>query len=365
MAKRRGKNDGNINPTFDGHVWRVAFRIGGRAGRYYRRRFKYEKDARDFIREILAGDAEKPYQPLAKLAGDYISWSEKFRRKSPTTVRRDRSRLAIFTNWAATAGISKPSQLGFGQISEFQKYFYEKAPFDQSRVKKRYKQINVPANWEHYRQTISAFLNWCIKRGYLRENPARDGEFRNKLQRKIPPHFQPEELEKVFAYFDQRDADLKVPYFSIFFRLLAYTGIRLGEAQNLRPEDIDFKQNLINITKSKAKTVRTIPINQKLRPWLKRLPLKGQYAFDDGSGGHLYSDAWILRQLVEACHNLKIPRRRLHDFRHSFAASLARARVSLPEMQRLLGHELISTTIQQYVVFMNDDLKAAIASLDF
>lgn len=361
MQRRKGK----ISPTYDGQVWKVAFRIGGRDGKYYRRRFKTETQARDFIKDILAGDIERPHLPLIKLAGEYISWSEQIRRKSSVTVRRDRSRLSIFTNWAAQVGITKPSQVGFEQLAAFQKYFYNNAPFDQTRVKKRYKQINIPANWEHYRQTLSAFLNWCIKRGYAHENAAGDGELRSKIQRKIPPHFQPEELERIFAYFDKRDADQKIPYFSIFFRLLAYTGIRLGEAQNLRPEDIDLKRNIINITKSKAKTVRSIPINKKLLSWLKRLPLKGKYAFDDGQEGHLYSDAWILRQLVMACLDLKIPRRRVHDFRHTFAASLARARVSLPEIQRLLGHELISTTIQQYVVFYSDDLKAAIDSLDF
>ena len=353
--------------TDDG--WKVDFRLPGNRNKRFIRHFPGRDSkhlAEEFIREILTKDARGPERKdvLSSAIHDYINWQEKIAGRAPATVRRDRGRLRIFNEWAIKNRIRSANDITFNHVVAFQKYFFDNAPFDRGRVLKRYKALNIPSNWEHYRQTLSAFLNWCIKRDLASKNPAADREFKIKLQKKIPPHFDPGELEKIFAYFDSRDANQPIPYFSVLFRLLAYTGMRLGEARNLKWDDINWDRGYINITKSKNKGVRVIPLHKKLKFWLKKLPMETELLFDNGGGQRLYSESWVLRQLVEACTMLRIKRRRIHDLRHSFAASLARQRVSLPEIQRLLGHQAITSTMI-YVVFYPDELRNAINALEY
>jgi integrase/recombinase XerD len=343
-------------PKQVGNLWRVDFRVGDER---HRRNFASEESAQNYIDSFL----EQPAGTLEDTVRDYLTWSDRIKRKSPTTMTRDRRRFRIILLWAASAKISRVDQLDAAAVRGFQEWFYQNAPFDKGRVRKRLRPLNIPANWEKYRQNLSSLLLWCVKRGLAKGNPAADPDLKTKIQKTIPPHFRPEELAAVFGYFDNRDRDLPVPYFSIIFRLLAYTGMRLGEAVNLRWRDVDLKRGFIHVIKSKSKNVRAIPISDKLKPWLQRLPA-GERLIDDGDGGQLYTGSWLLRQLHDACDAVKIPRRRVHDFRHTFAAGLARQRVSLVEIQRLMGHESITSTLV-YIIFAPDDLRRAVESLDY
>jgi integrase len=189
----------------------------------------------------------------------------------------------------------------------------------------------------------------------------------------------------ILAYFDHRDippADivtpakagvypsvpLGVPWFSIYFRILLYMGLRPGHPFKLRWMDIDYRAGLIYIERSKTDAAWSIPIHPDLRPWLDKLPRPKRpeqsetLLFDNGSGGQLYSMSWVSRQLVEACTACGIRRRRVYDFRHTFAYLLASSGRSLIEIQKLMGHKVVQTTMQ-YIAFYPDDLRNAISSL--
>jgi integrase len=347
-----------------GGKWRIDFRLPGDRTRRYRRTFSSRSQAEDFLNDLLGGLPDSG--GLTAILDEYLEWSARVRGKSAATVQRDKSRLGRFIRWAEQRKISQPRDITFPVMADFQKYFFENAPFDRPRIRKRYRPPNTPANWDHYRQNIAAFLNWCQKRRLITENPAVDPDLRVKLAKKIPPHFKPDELRAIFKYFDDRDRAEPVPWFSIMFRLLAYSGLRLGEARNLRWRNLDLKANRLTIEISKNKTARVLPIAPALPMWLNKLPLgkPDDYLFGDGNGGRLYTESWLLRQLVEATEALGMERRRIHDFRHSFAASLARNRVSIAEIQKLLGHKQITSTMI-YIAFFPDDLKDAISKLDF
>jgi len=340
--------------------WRLDFRLS--RNKRYRRHFSTKAAAENFRADIKASGGRKK-QSLSQAIDNYLNWAEKIKRKAASTIRCDRGRLGIFLKWAQGREISKPDQIDFKAVDSFRSYFYENAPFDRDRIKKRYKPPNIESTWEHYRQNLSSFLAWCLKRRIVSENPARDPEFIPKPRKLIPPHFKPSELNRIFDYFDNRDKELAVPYFSIIFRTLAYTGMRAGELWRLEWRHIDFKRNQITIEISKNKTGRIVPIFSKLKPWLEKLPRDTRYIFGDSNGGHLYTQSWLLRQLEEATNMLGLERRRVHDLRHSFGASLARNRVSIAEIQKLMGHKLISSTLI-YLAFSNDDLEKAVESLD-
>lgn len=349
-------------PFLKDNRWHVNFRVGGHGSPRYRRSFATPGEAQAFIDRVLAGKIAPVKAMLPGLIDEYLRWSERVRGKTPATMVGQACRLRIFQRWAAEAGVRQPGNVDYQQFTAFQNWFFDNSPF--RRVRRRGGELNTRSNWQTYRRTIATFYVWLIKQGHAKENPAADKDFKEVIARKIPPHFRPEELAAVFKYFDDRDADLPVPWASIMIRLLAYTGMRIGEAMALAWEDVDPAGAFLRVRLSKNKTFRTIPINPKLWPWLDRLPRIGPRVFDDGHGGAAYTRDWYLKQLTAACRDLKIPHRRLHDLRHTFGAAMVRTHRSLVEAKYLLGHKRIETTLQ-YSGLDADGLKEAIDDLDY
>ena len=139
--------------------------------------------------------------------------------------------------------------------------------------------------------------------------------------------------------------------------------MRVGEAINLKQKDIDFKNSVIRLTKTKTKKIRSIIINKKLLPYLKKIP-NGKYLFDSGNGSHLYSESWYWRLLRRATDELGMPKARLYDFRHTFAGTLAQSGVPLATLSELMGHSNIKSTLI-YIHFYPQHLKEAVNSLPY
>ncbi len=365
MPARKDRED--IRPIKKGDQWFADFRYpdpsNQRKTLRARRYFPTKRLASQFIDQMFDGLPDAP--PPNQLIKEYLHWSEAIKRKSHITVRNDTSRLKRFTEWMKIAGIADVAAINFAAIAAFQQWYFANAPFDKARIKKRYKIVNTEATWEKYRQNVSSFLNWCKKRDYFAgDNPAGDPEFKIKTQRKIPAHFNPEDLVKLFEYLDRRDKDEAVPWYSIIYRIFAYTGMRFSELANLTWKDVDLRRQVINLSKTKNKSPRSIPISDHLLPWINQLPKDGDLVLDNGAGSCIYTESWLLRHLVDVCQFLDMPRRRLHDFRHTFAVSLIRSQTPLPVVQRLLGHKHISSTMI-YITFDTDDLRQAVDRLSF
>ena len=67
------------------------------------------------------------------------------------------------------------------------------------------------------------------------------------------------------------------PIRRIQLAVLAFTGLRAGELQMLRPEDVDFERNFIHVIARaswmpKNRCSRKVPINVRLLPYLLELP---------------------------------------------------------------------------------------------
>lgn len=360
----KGANPSLPVPFKVGREWRFDFRIGGRTGKRYRGTFDTPGEAEENIRLILAGDAKPVTASLPGLVDDYFRWAEKTGAKAPETIRGDRCRMKAFVAWADSAGIRRPADVDYEAFANFQAYFHKHYPFDQDRILKRYKACNPKSTWEKYRQIVVTFYGWLIKRGLARENPGRDPDFRHKLQRQIPPHFEPDQMTAILKYFDDRDKHLPVPYLSIIMRLLAYTGMRWGEMSRLTWADIDLKKRELTIRISKNKTFRVLPIAPALAPWIDHLPRDTKYIIGNHRGGHLYSNSWVLRQLHQAADDLGFERRRLHDLRHTFAITFLLKGGNVIILSRLLGHKSITSTMI-YLALTAQELHGSVEAFDY
>ena len=176
----------------------------------------------------------------------------------------------------------------------------------------------------------------------------------------------------------------------IAIRLMYGTAGRLNDILRLRVKDLDFRKKLIAFQQSKGGTSRLVPMPESLIPELAQLvrdreriheadlagglgwvhlpgqlakkypqeekSLVWQYVFSAASpsldprtgkyGRHHIFDVTLQRAFAEARKKLRIKRRySLHGLRHSAAQYWERSGVPVSDIQKLLGHRDVATTI--------------------
>jgi len=140
------------------------------------------------------------------------------------------------------------------------------------------------------------------------------------------------------------------------------TGMRKGEILNLRWSNIDMKNRIIMIRKTKNNEMRMIPINNTLYYELKTIGAQsnGQYVFTN-QNGKPYGD--VKTGFNAALRRAGIKDFRFHDLRHTFASRLVMAGVDIRTVQELMGHKDIKMTMR-YSHLSDAHLKEAIKKLE-
>lgn len=161
------------------------------------------------------------------------------------------------------------------------------------------------------------------------------------------------------------------------FRLLAGTGIRIGEALGLRHEDVDVSGPTVaiaqrqNVNRARAKT------------WNRRIPVSGDVIraysdylhveYGDLDSDYVFVNLWgtpIGRPMTygSVYDLVKRLRRRTgiefgpHSFRHSYATALLRRAVPAEVVRDLMGHASIATTVDTYGHLSVDDSRRALVA---
>jgi integrase len=160
--------------------------------------------------------------------------------------------------------------------------------------------------------------------------------------------------------------------------LLAYTGLRWGEAVGLRVADLDLLRKRafihenavqsgtsIHVGTPKAHKQRSIPLSEFLVPLLARqCEKKGRGDLLFGDEEHLRRphpvSGWFAKAVAEA----KVPRVTPHDLRHTAASLAVSAGANVKAVQRMLGHASAAMTLDLYADLFDDDLEAVVVALD-
>lgn len=344
--------------------WRVYLSKDGKKIRRWFPISQHRTDAKayaaacQFIEETLAGKQpeEKQRHDLNRLIAQYNIWSERVRRKAPETMRKQHQCLSVFSRFCEANELTEIEKVDTVFCLEYQQFFYEHAPF--SRFKRR-DGYDPSANWHKYHQFLNAFFNWCLEHEYIKVNPAKHKNLKPKYEKRLPNPFKRDELKMLFKFLDRDD-----PILSTYFRTILYTGMRPGEAIALKWDQVNFKNNVIQIVKTKTKTPRSVPLHPTLHKLLKSLPKDFTYVFDSGHNEPLHDDKFYHRKMRRACTIMEIPSHKPYDLRHTFATRLVEQGIHIGAVRELLGHARIEQTLV-YIHFAPQHLKSAVESLSF
>jgi integrase len=141
------------------------------------------------------------------------------------------------------------------------------------------------------------------------------------------------------------------------------TGMRRGELQALRWDDVDLGAGTLRIHRDKAGEGRWVVLNGAAREALLSVKheqkVLGPYVFCSPEGRYLHN---FERDWKPALHAANISDFRFHDCRHTFASRLAMLGTDLYTVQRAGGWKT-QVMVQRYAHLSPDHIKAAVERL--
>lgn len=218
---------------------------------------------------------------------------------------------------------------------------------------------------------LSAFLGWCVDRGYLEVNPAA-GLSRSVRGPASDPRKPWDNSELLTLFGPEGLTDDGRPMLRTVSAILLYTGLRVEELCQVRLEDVSEDCSLLTIRQGKTvNAARVVPVHEVIRPAVRRLKdnpkddylVPGQRAQGDDERRSQYI---VTRHGVATKALLPERTATLHSFRHNFATALERAGVALGTIQQLLGHSRQGVTLGVYAHGLEvQGLREAVAKVSY
>ncbi len=152
--------------------------------------------------------------------------------------------------------------------------------------------------------------------------------------------------------------------------LSLHCGLRAGEIFNIKGQDLDFENELINIADPKNKETRKAYMTKAIKEMLlKHVPISpNEYIFKDRNGNKVNAVSKSFHGAIEGLgFNEGITDRRqritFHSLRHTFASWLALQGEPILTIKELLGHKSLAMTTK-YAHLMPDQKRKATLNLE-
>jgi len=312
---------------------------------------------------------------LKQTINNFLEYLRSVRNSSPHTVINYGKDLQQFREYLSPPGLQPPgiTKITHHMIREFVGHLHEQGLQKSSIARKL--------------AALRSFLKYCVREGFLKENPARLVPT-PKLPKRIPMVLSAEEMSR---FLDQlagthRDAPqtkirgralpatgspegpptledtLLLPRDRAILELLYAAGLRVSELTGLNLADMDRKDQMLRV-RGKGNKERIVPFGGKAAEAMQRYwPVRQELLRECEEHGRRASvDAIFLnyrgRRLTQRSVGRIVKKYvRLaninwdlhpHSLRHAFATHLLADGADLRAIQELLGHQSLSTT-QKY-----------------
>ena len=236
------------------------------------------------------------------------------------------------------------------------------------------------SSFNYYQIILNAAFELAIDNGLIQRNPIHSVKKPEK-ETAAPEIFSKQDVSKIipFALTDE---------FGYAILLALYTGLRPGELQGLKWEDVDLQQGIITVRRTtgrceggyglrettKTKKVRTVVIVDILWNVLQRqreMDRNAVFVLHDKTGHWLsptqYTDryrAFFERLNATLKFGEKVAVRSPHKCRHTFATFCLTGGANIRAVQDALGHSSLTTT-QIYTHINIEDMKKSISNISY
>ena len=185
---------------------------------------------------------------------------------------------------------------------------------------------------------LSGLWEVCVDEGWCQTNPWKGVLRHVRDEAPAEPKTVPEGVWDVIDKLGERQQAL--------FWLIAFSGMRIQEALGLRGQDLDISSGIIHIASHEkrglgkgiknANSIRTIPIDDRLKPWAERLATAKELVFPEylSSTGNWNTPSFWQQRLKCSPHKL----------RHAVASQLREGDVNEQVISDLLGHSVKTVT---------------------
>lgn len=219
---------------------------------------------------------------------------------------------------------------------------------------------------------LSGILDVAVRDHRLTDNPARG----IRLPRKTPAP------RAYLTHIQVADLARQARHPELVY-VLAYTGLRWGEATGLRVRDVDTGRRRLHVQENavtvngtiyvgtpKTHRARSIPYPKFLGPFIDTAigdKPPADLVFGDGRE-HLRppssQSGWFAAAVRRSqAQDPGFPRVTPHDLRHTAAALAIRAGANVKVVQRMLGHASATMTLDTYAHLFEDDLDTVAGAL--
>ena len=341
--------------------------------KYKKTGFKKKKEAQEYEYEFkkkIAKSVNMSFQSLYELYFEDYS-----KRHKPTAINTVENffRLHILPFF----GDVEISKINSYMIREWQNEMLEKKN-ENGKLFSENSKANIYA-------ALKSLFNWAAKYQGLNENPCKNiGSFGSKKNRSEMKIWSVDDFNKFINLLESKNKEKNGKYSNtiVVFKILFWTGLRIGEVLALTFEDINLEEKFIDVNKTishiKKKEYITTPktlgsIRKVLLPEnlisdlklyfskfeleLSKKDLKSQRVFNLKKSQ--------LRYILEKYSiQTDVEKIRLHDFRHSHASYLLFIQADITAISKRLGHDNLQTTINTYSHLYKDANKQLIKKLN-
>lgn len=214
----------------------------------------------------------------------------------------------------------------------------------------------VSRNWKVnsvicFFMTLKVFFKWCLKEGYLKQDPTIDVEI-PKTEKRLPTKLTKQNTLKLLEVVYNYPYDYKFLRYRnhAIFSMFVFAGLRKSELLSIKCTDVDIENLSIFIRKGKGDKDRVLPMSFTLAQTLKRYAIERKRLnktcpefFTSLNRNLGYTDSGLKRLVIQMRKASGI-NFTVHKLRHTFATLLLEGGVDIFSLSRMMGHSDIKTT---------------------
>jgi integrase len=187
--------------------------------------------------------------------------------------------------------------------------------------------------------SLRTLLNFGVRRGKLKRAPKVE---LLRVQKKPRPTVPATRISEFLSSFDRATQN---PHARVMVRVMVGLGCRSAEVAGMRWEWLDFEQHTYTVGKAKGKEARVLPVPGWLWQQFENMPKTLSGWIFPSLVGKIHAPGFLRKPLIKAANDLKLGALTSHRLRATFASLHAEAGTPITEIQGMLGHKNIATTM--------------------